>query len=109
MPVKVGTTALFAVTLSQEGAPVFQAQIWTTGRCDPSLPLAPVMPDVPPPAGLRGLDALMFERGATPIDFWVNLEGRPVNSAWPVTRSPTTHINTAGCAFSTGCRPTIRS
>lgn len=82
-PVRTGGTALFAVTLSQEGRPVFLAQVWTTVRNDASLPLAPVMPDVPPPSGLRGQGELMAERGVEQIAFWRNLEGRPVNFRQP--------------------------
>lgn len=78
-PVKTGSTALFAVFLSQEGRPVFQAQVWTTSRNESSLPLAPTMPDVAPPHALRGQDELMAERGIEQIAFWQNLEGRPTN------------------------------
>ena len=77
--VKTGGTALLAVTLSQQGRPVFQAQVWTTARSDASLPVTPVMPSVPPPHGLCGQGDLMADRGVEQIAFWQNLEGRPVN------------------------------
>lgn len=79
VPVKTGGTALFLVTLSQEGRPVFLAQVWTTARSNASLPITPVMPIVPPPQGLRGQGDLMAERGLEQIAFWQNLDGRPVN------------------------------
>lgn len=77
--IKTGGTALFAVTLAQDGQPVFLAQVWTTARADVSLPLAPVMPSVPPPSSLRGQDELVAARGIAQNAFWRNLEGRPVN------------------------------
>ena len=45
--VKEGGSALYLVTLAQEGRPVFLAQIWTTMRSEASLPVTPAMPDVP--------------------------------------------------------------
>lgn len=78
-PVKTGGSALFAVTLSQEGQDVFLAQVWTTSRNDASLPLAPAPPKVPTPDKLRDMAEEMVERGQQPIAFWQNLEGRPAN------------------------------
>jgi acyl-CoA thioesterase len=77
--IKTGSTALFAVTLSQAGQPVFLAQLWTSARATPSHPLQPPMPAVPPPAALRDFQAIAAERGFTQIGFWQNIEGRPVN------------------------------
>jgi acyl-CoA thioesterase len=79
VPVKSGGTALFAITLSQAGQPVFLAQVWTSARNEPSIPLQPPMPDVPPPLALRDQDELVAERGLPQMAFWRNLEGRPVN------------------------------
>ncbi len=78
-PIKLGASALFAVTLSQAGRPVFLAQIWTSGRAMASHPVQPVMPAVPLPEALRDFHDIAAERGFTQIDFWQNIEGRPVN------------------------------
>lgn len=78
-PVKGGATALFAVTLAQEGKPVFLAQVWTSMRAEPSLSVVPQMPDVPLPHGLRGQDEIVAERGIKQIPFWRNIAGRPTN------------------------------
>lgn len=78
-PVKQGGTALFVVTLAQGDRTVFLAQIWTTARAEPSLPVRPVAPTVPSPAGLRSQDELIAERGIPQIAFWQNIEGRPAN------------------------------
>jgi acyl-CoA thioesterase len=78
-PIKIGSSALFAVTLSQAGRPVFLAQIWTSGRAMASHPVQPLMPEVPPPAGLRDQAEMAAERGIKLIDFWKNIEGRPIN------------------------------
>lgn len=77
--VKGGGSALHAVTLAQGERIVFQAQVWTSARADASLPVAPVMPEVPGPERLRGMAELMTARGQKPIAFWDNLEGRPAN------------------------------
>lgn len=77
--IKTGGSALFAVTLGQDSQPVFMAQVWTTSRNEASLPLAPLMPQVPAPHGLRGQDELAAERGVEQIAFWQNIEGRPAN------------------------------
>lgn len=77
--VKEGGSALYLVTLAQEGRPVFLAQIWTTKRSEASLPVTPVMPDVPAPEALRGQNELLAERGIAWNRFWSNLEGRPVH------------------------------
>lgn len=79
VPIKAGGTALFAVTLSQAGQPVFLAQVWTSARAMASLPVQPVMPRVPAPDGLRGQAELAAERGIALIGFWDNIEGRPIN------------------------------
>jgi hypothetical protein len=50
---KPGGAALYAVRLSQDGRLIFLAQIWTTARCEPSHPIAPKMPPVPPTVKLR--------------------------------------------------------
>jgi acyl-CoA thioesterase len=78
-PVKSGSTALFSIRLTQEGRVVFLAQVWTTARNDQSQPLAPAMPIVPVPDGLRGQDEITAERGIKQIPFWQNIEGRPAN------------------------------
>ena len=77
--IKSGGSALFAVSLLQDGLPVFMAQVWTSARNEVSIPVQPVMPDVPPPLSLRDQDELVAERGLDQIAFWRNLEGRPVN------------------------------
>lgn len=77
--IKEGASSLFAVTLAQEDRPIFLAQVWTTARNDPSLPVMPTMPDVPPPDELRDQDELAAERGLQPNRFWRNLEARPVH------------------------------
>lgn len=78
-PIKIGNSALFGVTLSQAGKPVFLAQIWTSGRAMASHPVQPVMPAVPPPQALRDQAEMAAERGISLIGFWDNVEGRPVN------------------------------
>jgi len=78
-PIKEGASALYAVTLAQEGKPIFLAQVWTTARNDPSLPIVPVMPDVPQPDTLRDLDEIAVERGLQQNKFWRNLESKPVH------------------------------
>jgi acyl-CoA thioesterase II len=78
-PVKTGMTALYAVTLTQDGKTIFMAQIWTSARAEVSAPVLPVMPDVPPPHHLRGQDEIVAERGIKQIAFWRNVEGRPAN------------------------------
>jgi acyl-CoA thioesterase len=78
-PVRQGGTALYAVTLAQSGRTIFLAQVWTSARTDPSLPVQPVMPTVPAPVGLRGQDEIVAERGIPQIAFWQNVEGRPGN------------------------------
>lgn len=77
--VKQGTTALYAVTLAQDGRPIFLAQVWTSARSETSLPVSPLKPDVPPPHSLRGQDEIVAERGINQIAFWQNIEGRPAN------------------------------
>lgn len=77
--VKEGASALFAVTLAQQGGPIFLAQVWTTARSEPSLPVTPTMPDVPPPDALRDQGELAGARGIQPNRFWRNLEARPVH------------------------------
>ena len=77
--IKEGASALYAVTLSQEGRPVFLAQVWTTSRADASLPVTPTMPDVPRPETLRDQEAIAAERGIANNRFWTNLESRPVH------------------------------
>lgn len=79
IPVKEGASSLYMVTLAQEGRPVFLGQIWTTRRSDPSLPVVPIMPQVPSPALLRDQDEIAAERGIQPNKFWRNLESRPVH------------------------------
>lgn len=76
-PVKEGGSALYAVTLAQEGRPVFLSQIWTTKRTEPSAIIQPVMPDVPRPAALRSHEEISAERGIAHGKFWRNLDGRP--------------------------------
>ncbi len=78
-PVKQGASALYTVTLSQSGEPVFQAQIWTTVRRDPAIPVAPTAPDVPAHDDLPDHRDLLAERGLPLHSFWDNLESRPVN------------------------------
>ncbi|MDF2602921.1 thioesterase family protein [Sphingomonas sp.] len=77
-PLKEGASALYAVTSSQGGQPIFLSQVWTTRRAEPSAPIQPVMPDVPRPAALRNQEELSAERGIQHGKFWKNLEGRPV-------------------------------
>jgi acyl-CoA thioesterase len=77
--VREGSAALYVATLAQEGRPVFLAQVWTTMRDDPPVPVRPAMPAVPLPHGLRGQDELVAERGVQQIAFWRNIEGRPAN------------------------------
>lgn len=77
--VKQGGSALHAVVLSQEGKPVFLAQIWTTKRCEPSLPITPSMPDVPGPDLLRDQETILAERGMNRTKFWDNLVAKPVH------------------------------
>lgn len=77
--VKTGLTALYAVTLTQQGQTIFLAQVWTSARAEAPLPIAPVMPNVARPEGLRGQDELVAERGITVSPFWRNIEGRPTN------------------------------
>ncbi len=76
---KPGSTMLWAISLSQSGQPVFLAQLWTTARDDASIPISPNMPDVPPPDEVRALRDICAERGISEIDFWKNLDGRPVH------------------------------
>lgn len=76
---KSGSTALFSIRLAQDGRTIFLAQVWTTARNEPSRPLAPTMPPVPMPQGLRGQDDIAAERGIKQIAFWQNIEGRPAN------------------------------
>ena len=78
-PVKQGASALWNVALAQEGQAVFHAQIWTTARRDPAIPVQPTAPDVPGPAGLPDQEAIVAERGLPLNPFWKNLESRPVN------------------------------
>lgn len=78
-PVKQGASALYSVTLSQEGKLVFQAQIWTTSRRDQPLPVQPSAPDVPTHDGLPNQQEIARERGLPVSKFWDNLESRPVN------------------------------
>lgn len=77
--VKTGATALFTVRLHQEGKPVFLAQIWTSTRAEPSLPVMPAAPHLEAPHQLRSQDELVAERGIKQIDFWRNIDGRPAN------------------------------
>jgi len=81
--VKPGSTSLHDVRLSQEGRPVFLAQIWTTARCEPSHPIAPAMPTVPAPETCIETHAFFAERGVAESPFWRNIEGRLVNPRWP--------------------------
>jgi acyl-CoA thioesterase len=76
-PVKLGGSALYAITLTQEGNVIFLSQIWTTARSDVSFAAAPPAPDVPAAQELTGLDAIMRQRGMKEIAFWQNLDGRP--------------------------------
>ena len=76
---KTGATALFTVALHQDAKTVFLAQIWTSCRNEASLPISPVMPDVPLPNVLRSQDELVAERGIELSAFWRNIEGRPPN------------------------------
>ena len=78
-PIKESSSALCTVTLAQDGKPVFLAQVWTTARNDFSLPVVPVMPEVPQPAMLRDQNEIMAERGVQQNKFWSNLESRPVH------------------------------
>ncbi len=78
-PVKSGATALFLVEMRQGDALVFLAQIWTTARAQPCLPVVPEPPHVPGPEGLPRHTELMELHGITAIPFWGNLDGRPVN------------------------------
>lgn len=78
-PIKVGASALYAVTLSQAGRPVFLAQIWTSARNMASHSIQPVMPAVLPPDAVREFQEIAAERGFTQIAFWQNIEGRPIN------------------------------
>lgn len=90
--VKPGSTMLFAVTLAQGGQPVFLAQLWTTARHDDCLPISPQMPDVHPPEQVRALRDICAERGITEIEFWKNLDGRPLDfRQWSDPPSPETH------------------
>jgi acyl-CoA thioesterase len=79
---KPGGAALYAVRLSQDGRLIFLAQIWTTARCEPSHPIAPKMPPVPPPSSCVDTHAFFAQRGAAEIPFWRNIDGRLVNPRW---------------------------
>lgn len=76
-PVKLGGSALYSVTLSQDDNVIFLSQIWTTARADVSLAAAPPAPNVPKAQELIGLDDIMRQRGMKEIAFWQNLDGRP--------------------------------
>ena len=77
--VKTGATALFTVRLHQDDKSVFLAQIWTSARAEPSLPVVPAVPRIEAPQDLRSQDELVAERGIKQIAFWRNIDGRPAN------------------------------
>src|SRR3989440_1076058 len=74
-------TASIAVSMTQAGKPILEAQAWVVGDVDGLEHDAAPMPAVAPPDNLPNVDELMTgqERGPHPA-FWSNSEGRPL--AW---------------------------
>ncbi len=77
--IRQGGAALYAVTLAQGAQIVFLAQVWTTARNTPPIPIALKAPDVPRPLSLRPQDEIVAERGLPQNPFWKNMDGRPVS------------------------------
>jgi len=84
-PVDLEVTALrrgkraesFQVLMSQEGAAIVAALVWTTEERPGLDHDFTITPEVPPPKGLRNTDEL---RGEPPLyRFWNNLEQRPLS------------------------------
>lgn len=80
---KPGSASLVNVAMSQSDRSFFQAQIWTTSRTTGPRNHRLVMPEVPPPERLIGLEDHFSSAGRSLVTFWSKLDCRPVEFRAP--------------------------
>jgi acyl-CoA thioesterase-2 len=84
-PLRSGRTACSQrVSLSQQGRPILEAMVWSTGDVEGLEHHVAQAPDVPPPEELPAVEELLADQ-PPPFAFWSNVESRPVEfeRTWP--------------------------
>lgn len=73
-------TASIAVSMSQQGKPILEAQAWIVGHVEGLEHNAAPMPDVARPEALPSVEELMADQERGPYQaFWSNFEERPLS------------------------------
>ncbi len=88
IPLKVGSTACYAVSLRQNGKLLLEAQVWSTAKSVGPSRLDADFPSVPPPEALESFADQLARFGHAPIAFWQMVDGRQVDFRAPGVPDP---------------------